>query len=140
MMKVISNILLGLIALTAHASQFTLEWATLDAGGVGPAENGQFRLAATSGQPDAAMEVCSGGGYILEGGFWVTTVSQSFGDCDGDGDVDLEDFASFNACLGGPEGRTGAECSCFSSDVDADGDLDLREFAEFQLEFGRTGH
>ncbi len=55
------------------------------------------------------------------------------GDCDGDGDVDLDDFASFEACLLGPDGGLGTGCECF--DFDGDGDNDLLDFAQFQVNF-----
>jgi hypothetical protein len=43
------------------------------------------------------------------------------GDCDADGDVDLNDYEAFAACLDGP--------------VDGDDDADLADFAEFQIAF-----
>jgi hypothetical protein len=53
-------------------------------------------------------------------------------DCDGDGDVDLTDYANFATCLDGPSGaRSETDCSCFDSD--ADGDVDLRDFARLQI-------
>ncbi|MCA9251479.1 MAG: hypothetical protein KDA54_10140, partial [Phycisphaerales bacterium] len=55
------------------------------------------------------------------------------GDCDGDGDVDLDDHADFIACLSGPSGGMNAGCTCF--DFNLDGDTDLRDFADFQMAF-----
>lgn len=52
------------------------------------------------------------------------------GDCDGDGDVDLEDYFDFEGCLSGPMGGTGTGCECF--DFDGNGNVDLLDFAEFQ--------
>ncbi len=52
------------------------------------------------------------------------------GDTDGDGNLDLDDFA---ACLFGPGGGLGTDCECF--DFDSDGDNDLLDFAEFQANF-----
>ncbi len=54
-------------------------------------------------------------------------------DCDGDGDVDLDDFFDFEACLGGPGGGLGPGCTCF--DLDSSGGVDVRDFAEFQAAF-----
>jgi glucosylceramidase len=58
------------------------------------------------------------------------------GDVDGDGDVDLADFAVFGACLGGPGSASvpaGCSASDFAdSDLDADGDVDATDYATFQ--------
>ena len=63
----------------------------------------------------------------LTGGFW-------FGCVPGDGDVDLDDFAEFQACLAGPGGGLGQpECTCF--DFDDSGDVNLADFAAFQTAF-----
>jgi hypothetical protein len=63
------------------------------------------------------------------------------GNCDGDCDVDLTDFASFQLCFTGPDGTATVECEC--SDLDDDGDVDLTDFNEFQLAYtgplGSTG-
>ncbi len=55
-------------------------------------------------------------------------------DFNGDGFVNLNDFAIFNGCLSGPEGGTGAGCLCV--DLDADGDVDLGDFRLFQTAYG----
>ena len=55
------------------------------------------------------------------------------GDCDGDHDVDLDDFESFAACMEGPSARVSGECQC--ADLGEDGDVDLGDFAEFQRYF-----
>jgi hypothetical protein len=53
-------------------------------------------------------------------------------DCDGNGDVDLADYADFAACFVGPgAARPKVDCLCF--DTDADGDIDLGDFAAFQM-------
>jgi len=55
------------------------------------------------------------------------------GDCDGDGDVDLADFANtgcFIDCLEGPNTPVDAPCTIF--DLDHDGDVDLSDFAELE--------
>ncbi|MFH0982071.1 MAG: putative Ig domain-containing protein [Planctomycetota bacterium] len=51
------------------------------------------------------------------------------GDMDDDGDVDLLDYDTFNACIVGPETWLVAGCEC--ADFDGDGDVDLADFAEF---------
>lgn len=55
------------------------------------------------------------------------------GDCDGDGDVELDDYRCFHDCMTGPGGGAGGSCSEF--DWDIDDDVDLREFADIQNGF-----
>jgi sulfatase modifying factor 1 len=57
-----------------------------------------------------------------------------FGDHNGDGTIDLSDYAEFPACLAGPGGGLGAGCDVF--DFDSDVDVDLFDFAGFQRVFG----
>ena len=68
-------------------------------------------------------------------GFSVSTP----GDYDGDGDVDLDDYAIFAECLGGPE-VTAPPGGCAqddfeNADSDGDDDVDLDDFGAFQLVF-----
>ncbi|MCA9253678.1 MAG: FG-GAP repeat protein, partial [Phycisphaerales bacterium] len=53
------------------------------------------------------------------------------GDIDIDGDIDLNDYAAFETCLGGPNVSSGTAC-CLS-DLDGDGDTDLADFSLFQI-------
>ena len=61
------------------------------------------------------------------------------GDYDGDGDIDLNDFATFAVCFGGPAvttppgGCTAEQFEC--SDIDGDGDVDLADFGTFAVRF-----
>ena len=55
------------------------------------------------------------------------------GDLDGDGDVDLHDFAIFQGCFGGPGVEVGQQCQL--ADLDSDGDVDLQDFALFVMNF-----
>jgi len=48
-----------------------------------------------------------------------------------DGDVDLSDFAHFQACFNGPNDPP-AMADCDDADVDADRDVDLADFGTFQ--------
>jgi hypothetical protein len=57
------------------------------------------------------------------------------GDWDGDGDVDLADFAPFAECLGGPLGPASGACTL--ADLNYDGRTDLADFAMFAQSFGR---
>ena len=61
------------------------------------------------------------------------------GDLDDDGDVDLNDFATFAACYYG-SAITVPPPSCTleqftASDLDEDGDVDLSDFSTFALNF-----
>lgn len=56
------------------------------------------------------------------------------GDMNGDGVVDLADFAAFVDCLAGPEVE--ALGGCQEADLDLDVDVDLVDFAVFQFNFG----
>jgi hypothetical protein len=89
---------------------------------------GAFELSGTIGQCDAGT--LASGTFVLTGGFWF---GLSYGDCDADGDVDLDDYTRFEECLGGPGGGLGTGCECY--DFDASGDVDLFDFAGFQVVF-----
>ncbi|UCG16723.1 MAG: hypothetical protein JSV19_01540 [Phycisphaerales bacterium] len=56
------------------------------------------------------------------------------GDYDGDGDIDLDDFAAFADCMTGPGGVMNPGCGIFDFVVDRA--LDLADFAMFQTAFG----
>jgi hypothetical protein len=58
-------------------------------------------------------------------------------DFDGDGDVDLADFATFQACFNGPNRppSQAAQADCEKADFDHDGDVDLVDFLSFQACF-----
>jgi hypothetical protein len=63
-----------------------------------------------------------------------TTLGGPFvpGDFDGDGNVDLADYADFAACLQGPDVTYGAGDCCLAGDADADLDVDLVDFSVIQ--------
>lgn len=102
---------------------------TIDGGGVLFSTGGVFELSGTIGQPDAGA--MSGGEFTLTGGFWFPVVP---GDGNGDGVVNLVDFATFEDCLMGPGGGL-AEGQCASFDTDGNGTVDLHDFAGLQAEF-----
>ena len=54
-----------------------------------------------------------------------------FADKDGDGDVDMNDFAAFQRCYTGSAGGVPAGCSCY--DRDHSGAIDSSDFAAFKL-------
>ncbi len=53
------------------------------------------------------------------------------GDCDADGDADVDDHAILVTCLTNPGELLGAGCACL--DLDSDGDVDLRDFWFMQM-------
>ncbi|RJP37201.1 MAG: hypothetical protein C4547_06110 [Phycisphaerales bacterium] len=55
-------------------------------------------------------------------------------DDDGDGDVDLDDYAGFSECLSGPQ-VDDLPGACHVHDVDGDEDVDAVDTAGFQLRF-----
>jgi outer membrane protein assembly factor BamB len=57
------------------------------------------------------------------------------GDCDGDGQVNLDDWALLAGCLEGPGVPYASGCDC--GDADDDGDTDLGDWAEIQPTFDR---
>jgi hypothetical protein len=70
MILVFSGCLLLALTFVALASPeaLTLEWWTVDGGGLTFGQGGEYTLGGTAGQPDAG--VMSGGEYTLGGGFW----------------------------------------------------------------------
>jgi hypothetical protein len=56
------------------------------------------------------------------------------GEYDFDGDIDLDDYAAFEACMTGP-GPVDGLCQCRFLDIDHDRDVDLADFAELQQAF-----
>jgi hypothetical protein len=62
------------------------------------------------------------------------------GDFDGDGDVDLADFALFGQCFGGANLPPAGACPPgVDADLDDDGDVDLSDFAAFAQNFTGAG-
>lgn len=60
---------------------------------------------------------------------------EAIGDYNGDGNVDLDDYAQWDACLTGPNAGP-LTLGCESFDLDTDIDVDLLDFALFQVLFG----
>lgn len=68
------------------------------------------------------------------------------GDFDGNGTVDIEDYAAFAECVTGPACDRGtcepaayADACCLLADADADGDVDLGDYAVFAARMGGAG-
>ena len=114
------------------AQNFVIDWHTVDCGGAAGTTGGNWELSGTIGQPDAGT--MTGGNWDVAGGFWPGVVFIPTADFDGDGDVDLDDYAEFPACMSGPGGTsTGAGCEAF--DLDRNNALDLLDVAKFQAAF-----
>ncbi|MCK4660838.1 MAG: hypothetical protein KAV82_15065 [Phycisphaerae bacterium] len=83
----------------------------------------------TTGPPDGALfDIAS-----IGAGSVVLTVALP-GDFNGDGDVDLTDFAQFGACMTGPDNDPVAP-GCDMFDFDWDDDVDTDDFGGFQVAF-----
>src|SRR5262245_42454591 len=82
---------------------FAVNWYTIDGGGQMFSTSRNFELGGTIGQPDA-MQLATGGGFELVGGFWaVALVGESTpctGDLNGDGIIDISDLATLLANFG----------------------------------------
>ncbi len=63
------------------------------------------------------------------------TMPNTYGDFDGDGDVDLSDFNRFAACFNGPNQPPAFPGFCDATDADGDGDADLADFLRFSACF-----
>lgn len=102
-------ILLVISVASIADGQYELSWSTIDGGG-GTSSGGGYTLIGTIGQPDAG--VVAGGDFALMGGFWTGSYDcivdmEAFGkfaanwlggsglpaDLNGDGEVDIVDFA-----------------------------------------------
>lgn len=119
------------LAVYAHAT-YDINWYTIDAGTVPTFSPAGLALEATVGQPDATAAPLTGGSFELRGGFRTTppAAPPQPGDCNGNGIVDLQDFAVVAECLLGPLGGIQPDCTCV--DVDRDQDADLHDFAVLQ--------
>ena len=62
-----------------------------------------------------------------------TTINEGALIADGNGDVDVDDYALFADCLTGP--NLAPPGGCEGADLDGDGDVDLADFAAFQRAF-----
>ena len=105
----------------ASEQSYDLSWRTIDGGGAMVTTGGSWELSGTIGQPDAGS--MAAGNWELAGGFWPGTVPTSIPH-DSDGDVDLDDYVEFFACLNGPGG--GIDPTCATVDTDGNRDVDLR--------------
>ncbi|MEK6642317.1 MAG: hypothetical protein AABZ08_00280 [Planctomycetota bacterium] len=105
---------------------FTIDWHTIDGGGVSNSTGGSFELSGTIGQPDAASNPpLSGGTFELAGGFWpIANVCYCLGDLNGDGARNGDDIQKFVTCV-----MLGGACSC--ADMDQTSGVDLNDVDVF---------
>ncbi len=124
---------LTLCGVTAFAfAESTITKFAFVSGG-GDATGTQQSLRATIGQD--VTGVATSAHHTIVAGFWTPGTRSVPMDIDGDGDVDLSDYALFTECLANPAG-TPLTGYCTRADADNDADVDLADFAAFQRRFG----
>jgi hypothetical protein len=64
----VAGLLIGLAAVPSAEAQLTIDWFTIDSGGLSYGCSGSLCLGGTLGQPDAGS--LTGASYALHGGFW----------------------------------------------------------------------
>ena len=101
--------------------------ATLTVSSIGPADVGSYDVALTGG--------CGTGSVTSQA---ANLVVLNRADLDRDGDVDVDDYTLFAACLNGPGSSPAGGCTV-DADFDGDTDVDLGDFAVFQAQFGEPG-
>lgn len=76
--------------------------------------------------------------YFGEGTAWTTALWARH-DFDRDGDVDVGDFAVFQACFNGSGRPPGPGRLCEQADADGDSDVDIEDLSAFQACFNGAG-
>lgn len=121
----------GLASENAGPPPFEIPWHSIDGGG-GTSDGGPFTVTGTIGQHDTGT--MTGGGFEISGGFWAASSLLLLpGDCEHDGDVDLDDYVCFFDCAIGPGQGLLPDCEPF--DLDDDGDVDMADYARFETQF-----
>ncbi len=111
------------LAQTEVAKLTASDAAAGDQFGISVSVSGDLAVIGAHGDDDAGT--ISGSAYVFD--------LPTPGDLDGDGDVDLDDFAIFLDCVTGPGG--GVPPGCDDGDLDVDNDIDYADFALFQEAF-----
>jgi hypothetical protein len=125
----VTGLFLGLMGMAMSPGEPEIDWFTIDGGGgTMRTSDNVLELRGTIGQPDAGT--LTAGAYTLSGGVRVRFATP---DTDGDGDVDLDDYAGFALCETGPDGSLPESCGW--KDLDGDADVDLKDFFSFQKSF-----
>ena len=105
--------------------------------------NTTIDLSALPEGPHDLRVVAYQGDFVFTQGYAKVTVIRSdavVGDIDGDGHVNLTDFATFAVCYGFPVISPPPGCppeAAAASDMDESGFIDLSDFATFAVVFGR---
>jgi hypothetical protein len=114
---------------------------TFAAGGAVPIDkggsliDGAYQLTIVAANVQGAGGQLDGDGNGTGGDDFLTPLTgpgrihRLFGDSDGDGDVDAQDFAGFRGAFGGTNP---------TFDSDGDGDVDAQDFAAFRARFGTS--
>jgi hypothetical protein len=124
-MKLISALVLAVLAASPAAADLGINWFSIDSGGVATVSTGSIRVGSTIGQHDAGMLVS--GTTAAVGGFWAADVSLSCpADYDGTGFVDTDDFTAFVIDF---------EAGVDQADFDGTGFVDTDDFTAFVLAF-----
>lgn len=131
--------LLLMVPLVGGAGPYSIPWYSIDGGGGRSTGDQQIELLGVIGQPDAG--ILTGGEYTLLGGFLPPPIATVVaGDCDADGDADIDDYTQFqDVCFTGSQdapGFPGLDPGCTCADLDNDGDVDLIDAGFFQDAFG----
>ena len=126
----------GLAQTSLAQPAFAVNWFTIDGGGQTFSQSPNFQLGGTIGQPDA-LQLATGGGFELVGGFWAVALlgegTPCPGDLNGDGVVDISDLAILLANFGTAAGATFED-----GDSDGDGDVDIADLAVLLSNFGAS--
>ncbi|MDX2017747.1 MAG: hypothetical protein SFY95_08940 [Planctomycetota bacterium] len=119
-------------------AQVTIDWQTVDGGGVVSMTGGAIELTGSVGQPDASVLSAgvqnSPGEIILAGGFWaLDTAPFCVADVDRSGFVDSDDYVAFvQAFTDGCFGSGNPNLGCLvSADFDRSGFIDSDDFVAF---------
>jgi len=95
--------------------------------------DGVYQLTVSASQVNGANGQLDGDGNGTGGDDFTSPatgpgrITRLFGDADGDGDVDAQDFGAFRGAFGG---------AGLVFDFDADGDVDASDFGQFRARFG----
>ncbi len=107
------------------ADIFTIDWWTLDGGGVMWTAGGDFEVSGTIGQADAGVTLV-GGDFSLTGGFWSATFASGPSICRGDldcsGFVDFGDINPFVLALSNWPAWLAQYPNCPPENADVNGD------------------
>ena len=130
-----SIILIGLVLALAPSpliADYSIDWWTIDVGGVMSSTGGSYELSGTIGQPDAGGPL-TGGDFELVGGFWPGAAAEPFcfGDLNGDGFINISDLAQLLGHYGMTSGAVYED-----GDMDEDGDVDLSDLAALLSVYG----